>query len=42
MLTVDPGQRITAADVLSHPWVQTSMPPDLAAVNEDLLVRLVQ
>ena len=38
MLTVDPGQRITAADVLRHPWVQTNMPPELAAVNDDLLV----
>ena len=38
MLTVDPGQRITAADVLRHPWVQTNMPPELAAINDDLLV----
>jgi serine/threonine protein kinase len=38
MLTVDPGQRITAADLLQHPWVQTNMPPELAAVNDNLLV----
>jgi serine/threonine protein kinase len=39
MLTVNPEQRMTAADVLHHPWVQYSMPPELVAVNGDLLVR---
>ena len=37
MLTVDPLQRMTIADIMAHPWFRRDLPADCFAVNEQLL-----
>lgn len=37
MLSVDPAERLTMADVMAHPWVCTDLPTNCFEVNAQLL-----
>jgi len=37
MLTVDPSQRMTMSDVVSHPWFQQRLPRGSYSLNKQLL-----
>ncbi|KAK9793436.1 hypothetical protein WJX73_000668 [Symbiochloris irregularis] len=40
MMTVDPAQRITLAQIKAHPWFQDNLPAQLKEMNFDLLQNL--
>ena len=39
LLTPDPERRLSLAAAMAHPWSRAGMPPALAALNGQLLVR---
>jgi hypothetical protein len=38
MLDPDASSRISMTEVLAHPWYRVGLPPELAALNDRLLV----